>query len=63
MLHELNQTFTGFYKKCEALDELQDTHNIESKKANKFWRKLLDQDEVKFKDYVCLSKKEAYNNT
>ena len=34
---EPNQTFTGSYKKCEALGELQDTHNIKSKKANKFW--------------------------
>ena len=59
---EPNQTFTGSYKKCEALGELQDTHNIKSKKANKFWWKLSDQDNVRFKDYVCLSKKEAYNN-
>ena len=59
---EPNQTFTGSYKKREALGELQDTHNIKSKKANKFWRKLSDQDNVRLKDYVCLSKKEAYNN-
>ena len=41
----------------EALDELEDTHNIKNKKGNKFWRKLSDQHEIKSKN-----KNEAYNN-
>ena len=36
--------------------------NIKSEKANRFLRKLSDQHEVKFKNYVYLSKKEACNN-
>ena len=46
----------------EALDELQDTPNIKSNKANKFWQILSDQHKVKFKNQVYLSKKEAYTN-
>ena len=34
----------------EALDELQDTQNIKSNKANKFWQKLSDQHQGKFKN-------------
>ena len=34
----------------EALDELQDTQNIKSKKEYKFWPKLSDQHKVKFKN-------------
>ena len=34
----------------QTLDELQDTQNIKSKKANKFWGNLLDQHKAEFKN-------------
>ena len=39
------------------------THRISKvKKVNKLWQKLSEQHNIKFKNYVYLREKEAYNN-
>ena len=48
-------------KRVEVLDELQDTIS-KDRKVNRWWQKLFDQNQVKFKNYASLRKREAYNN-
>ena len=32
------------------------------KKVNKFWKKIFDQHQVEFENYLCFREKEEYNN-